>query len=375
MLRRSLTRTFGFRLTVSSALVFTVGAVGVYFVERGAGGTISSLPEAFYWLLVTVATVGYGDFTPVTIGGRVIASVLIVGGVALVPIVTAKIATSAVTRRLMEGRGLEKIRARNHTLVCGWNEHLDSILDNLIDGQSPPEIVLVNSKAAEDMNQFLLKYKSEKVRFVYGDFTNEAVLELANARQASAIIVVTDTAQGSISDADQRAVLAALAARTVSPKARICVEVTQPSTAPHARNAGATEVIVRGEHDPFLLTSAATAEGVLLAARRLFSHQGNRLQQNPIPSEFIGKKFADLSDYFREKHNAILIGLVHRAKSLGVEEVLAGDYSAIDDFIDRKFKEAGKEYLISKLETPQANLNPGAEYIIRENEVALVVAN
>ena len=270
---------------------------------------------------------------------------------------------------------MEQIRARNHTVICGWNQQMGSVLDNLINSRSASEIVMVNSESAEDMNRLLLKYKAEKIRFVHGDFTNEAVLQMANARQAAAIIVVTDTAQGDAASADQRAVLGALAARTVSPQARICVEVTQASTIPHARNTGATEVIVHGEYDPFLLISAATAEGVLLAARLLFSHEGNRLQQKPIPSDFIGKKFAELSDHFAGKHNAILIGLVHRAKSLGVEEVLGGDYSAIDDFVEREFKEAGKEHLISKGETTKANVNPCAEYVIRENDVALVVAS
>jgi hypothetical protein len=140
--------------------------------------------------------------------------------VLLVTVVMHRLLT-AFERRRREERGLEKVRFKGHTIISGWNENLGSIMENLISSQSNPEIVLVNSKAPEDMNQFRLKYKSGKISFVHGDFTSETILELANAPQADTIIVVTDTAQGDISGADQRAILATLAARRLSSNARI----------------------------------------------------------------------------------------------------------------------------------------------------------
>jgi hypothetical protein len=133
-------------------------------------------------------------------------------------------------------------------------------------------------------------------------------------------------------------------------------------------------VVVHGEYDPYLLANAALAEGIVLAVRQLLSYkEGNTIQQRAIPGEYVGKKFSELAGYFREKQNAILIGLCCIGKKLGVEDVLSGDYSMIDEFIDRKFKEAGKEYLSSQFEIPQANINPGDEYIIKGNEAAIVI--
>lgn len=232
----------------------------------------------------------------------------------------------------------------------------------------------MNSLVPEKMNQALLKYKSIKPKFVYGDLTNESVLGLANVQQAATVLILSDIAQGEISSADERAVLGTLAVKTMNPRARVCVEVTEPRAAPHVRRAGASEVIVHGEYDPFLITSAAMAEGVVLAARQLLSHEEkNSLQQKAIPAEYIGKKFGELGVYFRDRQNAILVGLFSRGKALHAEDVLSGDYSLIDDFIERKFKEAGKEYLGAQLEIPQANLNPGEDYIIRQNEIAIVI--
>lgn len=67
-------------------------ATFVYFLalaelqaERGAGGaTITSFGQAIWWACVTLATVGYGDTFPVTVFGRVIAVMLMAGGVAII---------------------------------------------------------------------------------------------------------------------------------------------------------------------------------------------------------------------------------------------------------------------------------------------------
>jgi voltage-gated potassium channel len=367
-------RSFGLKLVIVLLLVFIGSAIAIYYVERGSGGSINSLGEAFWWLIVTVATVGYGDFTPVTTTGRIIASVVIVIGVSMIPFVAAQGASYLVTRRLREERGLEKIKDKEHTVICGWNEHIDMILEGIAARQEHPEVILVNSLASEKMNEVLLKYKSIKPKFVHGDFTSEAILDLANVKQAAMVIILSDTAQGEINSADERAVLGTLAVKAMNPRARVCVEVTEPKAAPHVRRAGANEVIVHGEYDPFLITSAAMSEGIVLATRQLLSYREKScLQQKAIPAEFTGKRFGELAAYFREKHNALLVGLFSMGKALHAEDVLSGDYSLIDDFIERKFKEAGKEYLGAQLEIPQANLNPGDEYIIKQNEVAIVI--
>jgi voltage-gated potassium channel len=79
-------------------LVF-VAALAVLDAERSApGATITTFGNALWWAFVTITTVGYGDFTPITITGRLIAGALMLGGVALLGIVTATLASWIVER-------------------------------------------------------------------------------------------------------------------------------------------------------------------------------------------------------------------------------------------------------------------------------------
>ena len=378
--RQRATKSFILKLVLVIVVIILVSAVGVYLIERNnpnqpVGRGFSSIGEALWWMVVVLTkTPGYVGVYPMEPAARAISLVLILIGLSLIPLITAKIASYMVTQRLREERGLEKIRNKGHTIICGWNEHIGTVLDSMVVGQELREVVLVNSLTPEKMNEMLLRYKARKPKFVNGDFTNEAVLDLANVRQAATVIILTDKAQGDESGADERVILGTLAVRAVNPKARVCVEILEGKMAQHVRRAGASEVIVHGEHDPYMIVLAALSEGVVLTARQLLlQREGSALQQKPIPAEYIGRKFGELAAYFKERQNAILIGLYCLGRSLCVEDVLGGDYSLIDEFIERKFKEAGKEYLSSQLEMPQANLNPGDEYVVKQGEIAILI--
>jgi voltage-gated potassium channel len=91
--RRSLqTRSVMLVTAVTIILVITVAGV-VLILERGnSAAVISNYPEALWWALSTVTTVGYGDLYPVTNAGRAAALLLMLAGIALVGIITAAVA-------------------------------------------------------------------------------------------------------------------------------------------------------------------------------------------------------------------------------------------------------------------------------------------
>lgn len=64
---------------VFSVMAVSLGAVGIYLIEYSVEGTkITNLGDAFWWAIVTVTTVGYGDVYPITAEGKVIAALLMI---------------------------------------------------------------------------------------------------------------------------------------------------------------------------------------------------------------------------------------------------------------------------------------------------------
>jgi voltage-gated potassium channel len=83
----------------ASALLVFIAALAVLDAERSAtGASITTFGDAIWWAFVTITTVGYGDFSPVTLLGRLIAAGLMLGGVALLGVVTATLASWIVER-------------------------------------------------------------------------------------------------------------------------------------------------------------------------------------------------------------------------------------------------------------------------------------
>ena len=84
-------------VNVDFLLVYAIGmviiaATVVTSAEKGKD-TIVSFPDALWWSFVTVTTVGYGDMTPVTVAGRAVAVVLMLGGIGLFGGLTANLAS------------------------------------------------------------------------------------------------------------------------------------------------------------------------------------------------------------------------------------------------------------------------------------------
>lgn len=82
----------------ATVLVVFIAALAVLDAERDAGGDITTFGDAIWWAFVTITTVGYGDFTPLTVTGRITAVGLMVGGIALIGVVTATLASWIVER-------------------------------------------------------------------------------------------------------------------------------------------------------------------------------------------------------------------------------------------------------------------------------------
>ncbi|WP_066518173.1 potassium channel family protein [Curtobacterium ammoniigenes] len=81
-------------VVVTTGLLVYVAALAMLDVERHAPhATITSFGDALWWAVVTITTVGYGDMTPVTTAGRFIAVGVMIGGIALLGVVTATIAS------------------------------------------------------------------------------------------------------------------------------------------------------------------------------------------------------------------------------------------------------------------------------------------
>ena len=362
-------------LTITVILLCAAGAF--LFEHNKTGSSIHSVWDGIWWAVVTICTVGYGDKFPIFNAGKIVALGLMISGIGLLSLVTATIASVFVEQKIKEGKGLETIKEKNHIVICGWNQYTEEVLLwlNTYGDEKDPTIVLVNELPVDDIDVLKLKYDKYNLQVIRGNYVHEDVLLRANIRRAKYALIMADLSGLHAKErADERTILAVLTIKSLAPKLKIVAELLDGENKPHLKRANVNEIIVRGEHMGSLLASAVSYPGLPRVFSNILSRDDkNKLRKAEIPGQYIGKTFKELSEYYREKKNAILIGLLKEKKSMKLEDMLSDDTSVIETFIREKIIESKKELLYEK-EQMKVNMNPDDEDIITENDYAVILS-
>ena len=78
-----------------SGIILYLAAVGIYYFENPAQPDVfKSVFHSFWWAVVTLTTVGYGDMAPITAGGRVFTVIVLTVGLGLVSVPTGLMASA-----------------------------------------------------------------------------------------------------------------------------------------------------------------------------------------------------------------------------------------------------------------------------------------
>ncbi len=94
-----------------SVLTILFSASAIYYLENEAQPEkFSSITESIWWATVSLATVGYGDVYPITVGGKIFASIISLVGIGVVAIPTGIISASFVEEIIAQNR------KKNHPL-------------------------------------------------------------------------------------------------------------------------------------------------------------------------------------------------------------------------------------------------------------------
>ena len=287
-----------FQVILIVCLVALAGSAGLVYFEKDI-----AFSDALWWVIVTMTTVGYGDISPATLGGRVMGSAVMILGIGFLGILTASIASIFVENRLMENKGMKKTHVNNHIVICGWHFRANKIVDELrADPKSSklPIVIIadINEKPIDD----------DKLFFIRGD-VNEDTLKKAGIETAQVVIILSDDKLDAYSR-DAKTILNTLAVESINPDVYTCVELMDEKNVNHCRRAKADEVIVVGELSSNLLVQAALDHGITRMISELVSNRyGEDLYKVNVPSCFSGQTFFQVMCDLKEHHGILCIGI------------------------------------------------------------------
>lgn len=244
----------GRRMLLALAMVFLVAALT--YIERDGyvdpeGGGISVL-DAFYYSTVTVTTTGYGDIRPVSESARLVTTLLVTPARVLFLIVLVGTTLEILAERTRVAYRVARWRRglNDHTIVCGYGTKGRAAVATLLgQGTRPEQVVVIDGNADARARANAAGFTA-----IAGDASSQDVLREAEAATARAIVVAVDR--------DDSAVLIALTAREMAPRAAIAASVREEENVHLLHQSGADTVVASSGTAGRLLGVATHTPGI-----------------------------------------------------------------------------------------------------------------
>jgi len=284
--------------------IFSAGLV-IHLIEPNV---YPSLFDGVWWAIVTISTVGYGDFVPESVSGRILGMLLIVTGIAIFSFFITNIAASTVVIKEQREKGFGTFKKNGHVLVIGWNERSRMFIQETHSLYPHKEIVLVD----ETLQKLPEGY--QYVRYIKGSPRGDEALNRANLEEAETAVI---TASHHIEErtADANTILSLISIKNLAESVYTIAEIITHDQVKNAKRAGADEVIEASYQVSLLLMNSTLYHGLTEVITKMLEHEHkNHLSIQDIPSFFIGKTFGEVIQK-ENSHDQFLLGLRRHGKT------------------------------------------------------------
>jgi len=276
-------------------LLFIIGTLGYHLIEGW------SLSESLYATVITLSTVGYGDYYPQTEEGRIFTVILVIFGVGTM-LYTVVLFTEIMVEsrfRLILGRGkLEKMlkKLNNHYIICGCGR-IGYLICKELSAEKVDFVVIDNNPEAIQ--------KIEEEGFVYykGDAAQDKTLIETGIKRAKGIVCTLPT--------DPQNLYVILTAKELNPDIYILSRSEEMESEHRLLRAGADRVIspytLGGMRMAMAITKPAMLDFIEITTRR--QSLGLRMEELAIcdGSPFIDKSLE--ASEIRQQYGLIIIAV------------------------------------------------------------------
>ncbi|MEN9835835.1 MAG: hypothetical protein RL011_2028 [Pseudomonadota bacterium] len=373
-------------LVVTALIMSWLGIswIVLLFESMNPSAQIQSYPQALWWGIVTFMTVGYGDLSPITPGGRIAAGFLMFAGVLAIGIISAKISAYFLRQVLLEGRGsVDQSKTKNHFIICGWKEDMPDLLRHILrvnKALKSSEIVIIANRSQEDIAALKSDPKLAQVTVIIGDYFQQSTLQRAAPDAARKVLILADASVGpdgrkpTATEADARTIMTAIALSNIAKGTIVAAEIIDSTLDHYLKLASVSEIIYSREYSRLLLGSASSGTGLVNVFHDLVDPStGAFITTKDISDAWHERTYGDFRRAFGKEHQDMLVigilantGNPHIIKELAFKE--AQKTPSISTLIDNL-------KTVKSLRCNNPIFHPRDDYKITKGSAAIVLVN
>jgi voltage-gated potassium channel len=284
--------------------------------------TFPSLFDSLWWVMTTVTTVGYGDYFPITIAGRMYAMFLYIVGIGLIGVVIGKFVDgfSEIKKRKEEGK--MSYQGYNHIVIIGWSQKAAYAVSEIMDSDQC-EIVIIDKLAKAPLIE-------ENIHYIQGDAAEEATLNKADIMNAKAVLIFSDDTIQDALLADGKSLLIASSIERLSTDIHTTVEVMKEEHIKNFTHVQVDEFVLSHEAVSRMAVRSAFTKGISGVYSQLLSRgHGDNLYEIGVQQEW---------DTYRDAFQSLL--------QRGATLIADGDRMDINRRLDESIPENAKLFVI-----------------------------
>lgn len=282
------------RIIALLCMILIYGATGFLYFELPQNPDLS-WSDGLWYSIVTMTTVGYGDFFPKSSPGRLFVGVpLMLLGIGLLGYVLSVVAAAFITARNKEIKGMSNIHMINHLVIINYTglAKIERLIEEIFNDPSVPRntgVVLID----EDLEELPQELLERHVHFIRGNPTRDETLSRANIDKARHAVVLVKRPGDPASETLNISIALAVEAR--SRKINTVVECFDPGTVELLRKAGSDRIVCTSSFDIYYVSQELLNPGVQSILSELLSNAGEQ-QLFVAPVVMTGSpRFSELS--------------------------------------------------------------------------------
>lgn len=372
----TVTRSTPFRIGLFLTILITISMIGIMLFEPGNNDQFATLWDSLWYSIVTVTTVGYGDKSPITLGGKLVGLVLMGLGVVVLAAITGQIASFFVDLHMRRREGLVNLKnIKNHFIICGWRKELEKVLDGILSVNPQidvSDLVLINNVEKDQLQPLFDNPRYSKIKYINGDYIQAETLHRASIENAARVMVLADFSQNySQQEVDSRTVMTVLTIESLNKQVYVVAELLDAKFEKFLKLANCDEIILSREYAKQIIANASSASGVShVIGDLLDTDDGQGLRSREIPEEYFGRSFGDLFDFFNQKYGDITIGVLENTGNFYKRKREALNEAQMTPDISRLVENL---QTVKQLVPNNSVLNPGRNYRVQRYSRAIVV--